>query len=107
MNTDFGLYLILTDPVAGYEKCAEAAVNENIRYLQLRMKNAAHEEVVAMGRRIKKITAGSLTRLIMNDSIEAAIESDADGIHLGQTDIPIPEARRQWNTDGKIFGLST
>ncbi len=107
MKENFGLYLILTDPVAGYEKCAEAAVNESIRYLQLRMKNAAHEEVVAMGRRIKKITAGSQTRLIMNDSIEAAIESDADGIHLGQTDIPIPEARRQWNTDGKIFGLST
>ncbi len=39
MNENFGLYLILTDPVSGYEKAAEAAVNEGVRYLQLRMKN--------------------------------------------------------------------
>jgi len=39
MPDAFGLYLILTDPVMGYEACASAAVSQGVRYLQLRMKN--------------------------------------------------------------------
>ena len=37
MKEQFGLYLILTDPLVGYEACARAAVQQNVRYLQLRM----------------------------------------------------------------------
>ena len=36
----FGLYLVVTNPVAGYAKCAEAAVKCGLRFVQLRMKNA-------------------------------------------------------------------
>ena len=102
----FGLYLILTDPVAGYETCAAAAVSENIRYLQLRMKDAPRNEVIHMGRRIRQITAGSNTKLIINDDLETAMACEADGIHLGQEDLSIKEARSRWNED-KLFGLST
>ncbi len=107
MKENFGLYLILTDPVAGYEACAEAAVEADLRYLQLRMKNTSQDEIIRMGKRIKSITDGTRTRLIMNDSLEAAMACDADGIHLGQTDRSLNEARKTWNTPGKIFGLST
>ena len=106
MNTNFGLYLILTDPVSGYEACARAAVDENIRYLQLRMKNAPPEAVVEMGKRIKKITEGSNTLFIVNDDIEVAMACDADGIHLGQDDLSIPKAKERWDAR-KIYGLST
>ncbi|MDZ8119566.1 thiamine phosphate synthase [Pontiella agarivorans] len=107
MNNSFGLYLILTDPVAGYEACTEAAVAENIRYLQLRMKNAARSDMVDMGKRLKSITSGTATRLIINDDLESAMDCDADGIHLGQNDLNLTEARKRWAKKGKIFGLST
>ena len=41
MDDAFGLYLVMTDPVAGYEACAAAAVRCGVRYLQLRMKGDA------------------------------------------------------------------
>ena len=37
---DFGLYLVMTNPVVGYERCCEAAVNAGVRMVQLRMKDA-------------------------------------------------------------------
>ncbi|MDF7808860.1 thiamine phosphate synthase [Pontiellaceae bacterium B12219] len=107
MNELFGLYLILTDPVAGYKKAAEAAVNEGIRYLQLRIKNAEQNQILEMAKTIRKITAGSDTLFIMNDDLSIAIDADADGVHLGQTDQSVSEARQNWNTPGKLFGLST
>jgi thiamine monophosphate synthase len=42
--TDFGLYLVLTRPVAGHDACAEAAVEEGVRFVQLRMKDEPREE---------------------------------------------------------------
>jgi len=107
MKKHFGLYLILTDPVAGYEACAKAAVECGVRYLQLRMKSAPREAVLATARLLREITCGTQTRFIVNDDLAMAIESDADGLHLGQGDQPLAEARKTWNTPGKIFGLST
>ena len=103
----FGLYLVLTDPVAGYEACAEAAVEEGVRYLQLRMKKRSPGEVLEMARRLRSITAGSGTRFIVNDDVDIAAEAGADGVHLGQDDTTIAEARQRWPHPGKIFGLST
>ena len=37
---DFGLYLVMTNPVVGYERCCEAAVNAGVRVVQFRMKDA-------------------------------------------------------------------
>jgi len=71
------------------------------------MKKRPPTEVLAMARRLRRITAGSPTRFIVNDDVEIAREADADGIHLGQDDLSIAEARRRWPVPGKIFGLST
>jgi thiamine-phosphate pyrophosphorylase len=103
----FGLYLVLTEPVAGYERAAEAAVEAGVRYLQLRMKKRAPAEVLGMARILRRITADSPTRFLVNDDVEIAREADADGVHLGQDDLSIAEARRRWPAAGKIFGLST
>lgn len=107
MKEKFGLYLILTDPVAGYERCAEAAVRCQIRYLQLRMKNGTFEEKLRTALRLREITRGTDTRFIVNDEPELAMRSDADGIHLGQGDLPLAEARQLWNKKGALFGVST
>jgi thiamine-phosphate pyrophosphorylase len=103
----FGLYLILTEPVAGYAACAAAAVRCQVRYLQLRMKNAPPERILEMARRIRALTQGTQTLFIVNDAVEFAREVDADGVHLGQSDLPVAEARRRWPVPGKRFGLST
>jgi thiamine-phosphate pyrophosphorylase len=103
----FGLYLVLTEPVAGYEACAEAAVAAGLRYLQLRMKKKPRQELLAVARRLRRITAGSATLFIVNDDVEIARDSDADGVLLGQDDMSIVEARARWPAPGKVFGLST
>jgi len=107
MREQFGLYLIATDPVAGYEALARAAVACNVRYLQLRMKDAPRESIIENAKLYRSITRGTATRFIVNDDLDVAIAVDADGVHLGQCDLSVDEARQRWNTPGKIFGLST
>ncbi len=107
MDDAFGLYLVMTDPVAGYEACTAAAVRCGVRYLQLRMKEAPRDAVLETARRVRAITLGSDTLFILNDDVTIAREVDADGVHLGQGDLPLDEARRLWPAPGKRFGLST
>jgi len=103
----FGLYLVMTDPLVGYEECARAAVDCRIRMLQLRMKRASDSDFLDMAKKIRAITLNTETLFIVNDRLNIAQEVDADGVHLGQDDMPVEEARARWNVPGKIFGLST
>lgn len=102
----FGLYLVITDPATGYENCTDAAVRAGTRFVQLRMKNTPRERVREVALRLRRITAGTQTLLIINDDPALAAEIGADGVHLGQSDMPIPEARAKF-PQLKIFGLST
>lgn len=107
MKENFGLYMVMTDPLIGYEACAQAAVNCGVRYIQLRMKNASREEILTEARKVRAVTADTQSLFILNDDVELAWAADADGVHLGQNDMPLDEARRLWTAPGKIFGLST
>ena len=107
MKENFGLYMVMTDPVVGYEACARAAVNCGLRYVQLRMKNASRAAILSEAKKVRAVTVGTGTLFIMNDDVELAWASGADGVHLGQGDMPLDEARKIWNAPGKIFGLST
>lgn len=107
MKEAFGLYVILTAPAVGYEECARAAVDAGVRYLQLRIKDRPEAEILQIARNLKKITAGTATLLIINDSPEIAARSGADGVHLGQEDMPLAEARKILDRPGAVFGLST
>ena len=106
MKNPFGLYLVITDPATSYETCAEAAVRAKLRIIQLRMKHASREQIVATAKNLRAITAGTQTLFIVNDEPEIAAEVGADGVHLGQGDMPIPLARERFPSL-KIFGLST
>ena len=103
---DFGLYLVMTDPVAGYERCCEAAVRAGVRMVQLRMKHTPREKILSIARACMAITAGSPTNFIVNDDPSVAAEAGADGVHVGQDDMPVPEVRGRYPTL-KIVGLST
>jgi len=99
--------MVMTNPVVGYEACAQAAVNCGVPFVQLRMKNAARDEIVSNAWKVREVTRGTDSLFIVNDDVTIAKEVDAAGVHLGQKDMPIAEARKIWNTPGKIFGLST
>lgn len=103
---DFGFYLVMTDPAVGYERCCEAAVRAGVRMVQLRMKDAPRAEIVSVARRLRLITQGTGTKFIVNDDPAIAAEVGADGVHVGQGDMPVDEVRRRYPRLG-IVGLST
>ena len=103
---DFGLYLVITNPVVGYAKCAEAAVKAGVKIIQLRMKHASREDILREAREMRSVTAGSDTLFIVNDDPLIAAESGADGVHVGQDDISPAEVRKRF-PELRIVGLST
>lgn len=103
---DFGFYLVMTNPAVGYEKCCEVAVRAGVKMVQLRMKEAPRDEIVAVGRSLRSITAGTDTCFIVNDDPSIAAEVGADGVHVGQTDMPVAEVRRLYPSL-RVVGLST
>ncbi|HOD70726.1 MAG TPA: thiamine phosphate synthase [Deltaproteobacteria bacterium] len=101
-----GLYLILTDPPAGYEAFAEMAAAEGIPAIQLRYKGDDAGMFLRAARALREITRGTDTLFIVNDRIDIALMSGADGVHLGQKDIP-PKEARDLAGERMIIGLST
>jgi thiamine-phosphate pyrophosphorylase len=108
---DFGLYVIITEPVLSYEEIAEICVVEEVTMLQLREKNLSDRELLAAAQRVQKITAGTTTNFIINDRPDIAYLSNADGYHLGQDDLPLTAVRKIFphlKKDKKMLaGLST
>jgi thiamine-phosphate pyrophosphorylase len=103
---DFGLYVVMTDPVVGYARCAEAAVRSGVEMVQLRMKNASRAEVLRVAREVRSVTKGTGTNFIVNDDPQIAAEEEADGVHVGQGDMTPGEIRRRF-PGLRIIGLST
>lgn len=107
MKISYGLYMVMTNPVVGYEECARAGAACGVPFIQLRMKNATRDEIVSEAWKVREVTHGTDSLFIVNDDVTIAREVDADGVHLGQGDMPLSEARKIWDAPGKIFGLST
>ena len=104
--TDFGFYLVMTNPVVGYARCAEAAVKAGVRIIQLRMKHAERADILREAHEVRRITRGTETLFIVNDDPAIAAEVEADGVHVGQDDMPVAEVRQKFPSL-KIVGLST
>lgn len=87
-------------------KIIEKAIEGGIDIIQLREKNIEPEEIIKIGKEIKKLVTNTNILFIVNDRIDLALACDADGVHLGQDDFPVKEARKI-TPDGFIIGLST
>lgn len=103
---DFGFYLVMTDPVVGYAKCAEAAVKAGVKIIQLRMKHVSRDEILREAREVRRVTLGTNTAFIVNDDPTIAAEVGADGVHVGQDDMKPTEIRRRF-PELETVGLST
>lgn len=83
----------------------EEVLKNGATFLQLREKEFSHEEMVDEAKEIKEIAAKYHVPFVINDDIYAAKEIDADGVHIGQSDMAYEEARKILGPD-KIIGLS-
>jgi thiamine-phosphate pyrophosphorylase len=105
---DLSLYLV-TDPELtrrhGLVETVRLAVAGGATVVQLRDKHAADAELVAQGRALKALLAGTGVKLIVNDRVDVAIAIDADGLHVGADDMPAREARARIGAH-MILGVS-
>ncbi|MFN7016052.1 MAG: thiamine phosphate synthase [Fimbriimonadales bacterium] len=89
-----GLYVIteplLRDPIEG----AQLALEGGARIIQLRDKQATTRQLVQTGLTLRELTRRYGAILIVNDRLDVAIAIEADGVHLGQDDMPAALARR-------------
>ena len=87
------------------EKHVEDAIKGGVTCVQLREKNMDHDDFLAEAINIGKICRKYNIPFIIDDNIEIAVESDSDGVHIGQGDMPLCEARRILGDD-KIIGVT-
>lgn len=103
-----GIYLILDQQYADRDIVSIAidAIDAGVDVLQYREKLLSKKDALNMAGKLRRITNGTGIPLIINDDPALALAVDADGVHLGQDDIPVSVARRIIGK-GKIIGLST
>jgi thiamine-phosphate pyrophosphorylase len=90
-----GIYLILPDrKPREIMKIVNGIVGAPIAAIQMRCKKLPANELVALGRRIRTVTAHAGISFIVNDRVDIGLAVGADGVHIGQDDIGIREVRR-------------
>lgn len=86
-----------------YADSARLALAGGCRWIQLRMKDAQREEIIATAAEILPLCRELGATFILDDHVELVELTGADGVHLGKNDMPIAEARRQLGHN-KIIG---
>lgn len=86
------------------EEVVRAALKGGATAIQLRAKSASTEEMLRLGRELRRITREAGALFIVNDRPDVALAVDADGVHVGQEDVPVAVARRI--VGEKIVGAS-
>lgn len=108
IKINYTLYLV-TDRgcLASRDLCAsiEEAILGGVTLVQLREKNVSSREFLEIATNIKAITSRYEVPLIINDRLDIAQAVDAEGLHIGQDDLPLPIARKIWGPN-KIIGVS-
>lgn len=105
---DYTLYLctdrsLMTAPTL--ESAVEQAILGGCTLVQLREKELSTGEFYRLALRVKAVTDRLGVPLIINDRLDIALAADAAGLHVGQSDLPAPAARRLLGP-GKILGVS-
>ncbi len=109
MKLDLSLYLVL-DPVmcGGFDAAVQLTTNvldTGVTMIQLRAPEWKKRDWLKLSERLLPLTREAGVPYLINDHLDIALACDADGVHLGQKDLPIAAARRLLGND-KIIGLS-
>jgi thiamine-phosphate pyrophosphorylase len=106
-NLDLSLYLVTdkSDDVEKFLKTIEEAIKGGVNVVQIREKTADTLDFYNLALKVKEITTKYNVPLIINDRVDIALAIDADGVHVGQSDMPCDVTRRLIGED-KILGVS-
>ncbi len=105
---DYSVYLVTDrDILKGRDLCraVEESILGGVTLVQLREKFIGDEEFLKIAKDVQKITKKYNIPLIINDNIKIAKMIDAEGVHIGQSDESLEEARKELGA-GKIIGVS-
>lgn len=108
LNIDYSLYLVTDRQLsAGRDliKVVKKAVQGGVTMVQIREKDSSTREFYQLALRLKEELDNSGIPLLINDRLDIALAVNADGLHIGQDDLPLPVARRILGKS-KIIGLS-
>lgn len=101
------LYFVMgSSPGRPALETAESALKGGVDILQLREYSLNDQEFLKLAMALRQLTLKHNALFIVNNRPDLARLSDADGVHLGQDDLPVAEARRILD-DGKLVGVST
>jgi thiamine-phosphate pyrophosphorylase len=102
------LYVLLDgrSSVDDFEYLAQRLIDARVDVLQLRDKRLADRELLDRARRLRQLTRGTATLLIINDRPDLAALAQADGVHVGQEELTVKDARSIVGPDAMI-GVST
>jgi thiamine-phosphate pyrophosphorylase len=89
-----GLCVISDEGRAGDLKLVGEALAGGADMIQLRHKSASDAALKVLAIKVRGLTAAAGRRLIINDRLNVALDVDADGVHLGEADLPVKTARR-------------
>jgi thiamine-phosphate pyrophosphorylase len=106
---NLALYVVTDESLSRGRPTAEivaAAIRGGADAIQLRAKDLPVREQLAIGRALRAITREAAVLFIVNDRTDLALALDADGIHVGQDDLPADLARQLVGSD-RIVGVST
>ena len=105
---DQRLYLLVTASacVAGCEAVVRAALAAGVKIVQMREKTMPDRELVEHARRLREWTRETDALLIVNDRPDIAVLAEADGVHVGQNELSVRDARRIVGPD-RLVGVST
>lgn len=102
------LYLVTdSDILEGrdFYNCIEEALKGGVTILQLREKDASGKEFLERAIKLRELTKKYNVKFIINDRVDIAMVCNADGVHVGQSDIPANKVRELIGED-KIVGVS-
>jgi thiamine-phosphate diphosphorylase len=108
IGADYSLYLVTDRSLSrgrSSEKIVDAAVRGGVTCVQLREKNCSTREFIREARSLQQLLYRYKIPLIINDRLDVALAIGADGVHLGQSDMHIADARRLAG-DKMIIGIS-
>ena len=103
-----GLYLVTDRALCGsrsLENVVSQALRGGVAYVQLREKNVSTRFFIEEARNIKALTSRYRVPLIINDRLDVALAVEAEGVHIGQDDMPYAAARKLMGPQS-IIGLS-
>ena len=83
----------------------EKALKGGATFIQLREKNLGEEEFLAEAKEITRLCKSYHVPFVINDNVDIALEMDADGVHVGQSDMEADDVRAKLGPD-KIIGVS-